>query len=57
MYHPYFRGKQYELITVRETASLLAVADFARLSSQYEVSSVDSRERLMLFAKQKGTPL
>jgi hypothetical protein len=28
MYHPYFRGKQYELITVRETASLLAVADF-----------------------------
>jgi hypothetical protein len=28
MYHPYFRGKQYELITVRETASILADADF-----------------------------
>jgi hypothetical protein len=28
MYHPYFRGKQYELITVRETAPLLAAADF-----------------------------
>jgi len=28
MYHPYFRGKQYELITVRETAPLLAAANF-----------------------------
>lgn len=28
MYHPYFRGKQFELITVRETAPLLASADF-----------------------------
>lgn len=28
MYHPYFRGKQYELITVREMAPLLAEADF-----------------------------
>jgi hypothetical protein len=28
MYHPYLRGKQYELITVREMASCLAVADF-----------------------------
>ena len=28
MYHPYFRGKQYELITIRETASLLADAGF-----------------------------
>jgi len=28
MYHPYFRGKQYELITVRENASRLAKAGF-----------------------------
>src|ERR1044071_8586063 len=28
MYHPYFRGKQYELITVRETAPMLAAANF-----------------------------
>jgi hypothetical protein len=28
MYHPYLRGKQYELITVREMAPLLAAADF-----------------------------
>ena len=28
MYHPYFRGKQYELITVRETAPMMAGADF-----------------------------
>jgi hypothetical protein len=28
MYHPYFRGKQYELITVKEMAPLLARAGF-----------------------------
>jgi hypothetical protein len=28
MYHPYFRGKQYELITVREMAPLLAASSF-----------------------------
>ena len=28
MYHPYFRGKQFELITIREMAPLLAQSDF-----------------------------
>lgn len=28
MYYPYFRGKQFELITIRETAPLLAKAGF-----------------------------
>jgi len=28
VYHPYFRGKQYDLITVRELAPLLSKADF-----------------------------
>jgi hypothetical protein len=28
MYHPYFRGKQFELITIRETAPLLANKGF-----------------------------
>ena len=28
MYHPYFRGKQYELISVREMAAVLAGANF-----------------------------
>lgn len=28
MYHPYFRGKQFELITVRETAAVMAEAGF-----------------------------
>jgi len=28
MYHPYFRGKQYELITVRDMAELMAAAGF-----------------------------
>jgi hypothetical protein len=28
MYHPYFRGKQFELIAIRETAALMAKAGF-----------------------------
>lgn len=28
MYHPYFRGKQFELLTIRETAALLAASEF-----------------------------
>jgi hypothetical protein len=28
MYHPYFRGKQYELIAIRETAALMAASNF-----------------------------
>lgn len=28
MYHPYFRGKQFELITIRDTAELLAESGF-----------------------------
>lgn len=28
MYHPYFRGKQFELITIRETAPLMAASNF-----------------------------
>jgi hypothetical protein len=28
MYHPYFRGKQFELITIRETAGLMAKSKF-----------------------------
>jgi hypothetical protein len=28
MYHPYFRGKQNELITIRETAALMAASHF-----------------------------
>src|SRR5690242_3550697 len=28
MYYPYFRGKQFELVTIRETAKLLAEYNF-----------------------------
>lgn len=31
MYHPYFRGKQYELITIREMAPLLRAAGFCAI--------------------------
>lgn len=29
MYHPYFRGKQFELITIRESAAAIAAANFS----------------------------
>ena len=28
MYYPYFRGKQFELMTIRETAKLMAERGF-----------------------------
>ncbi len=28
MYHPYFRGKQYDLITIRDSAQLMATSQF-----------------------------
>src|SRR5580693_1546053 len=28
MYHPYFRGKQYELITIRDMAAVMGASDF-----------------------------
>lgn len=31
MYHPYFRGKQFELITIRETAKLMADSGFTAI--------------------------
>lgn len=31
MYHPYFRGKQFELITIREMASVLQAAGFTAI--------------------------
>ena len=33
MYFPYMRGKQYELITVRETAAVMAAAEFVPIIS------------------------
>lgn len=33
MYHPYFRGKQYELIVIRETAELMADRGFVPIVS------------------------
>ena len=31
MYHPYFRGKLFELITIRETADVLAKSGFVAI--------------------------
>ncbi len=31
MYYPYFRGKQFELLAIRDTANVMAEAGFTQL--------------------------
>lgn len=38
MYYPYFRGKQYELITIRENAELLSKANFVPIVEPVKTS-------------------
>ena len=38
MYHPYFRGKQFELITIRESASVLAKSQFVPIIEPVKAS-------------------
>ncbi len=47
MYHPYFRGKQYELITIRETASILAQSNFLPIIEPVR-QSLGALERALL---------
>src|ERR1035437_3426376 len=54
MYHPYFRGKQYELGTVREMAPLLAPADFRPIIEPVRSDLGGLRRALDAVAKAKG---
>lgn len=46
MYHPYFRGKQYELVTIRENARLLREAGFVPIIEPVK-ESTDGLERAL----------
>jgi hypothetical protein len=52
MYHPYFRGKQYELITIREMAPLLNAAGFRPIIEpvRKELSGLEKALRAVLDA-------
>jgi hypothetical protein len=54
MYHPYFRGKQYELITVRETAPLMAAAKFVPIIEPVKESLRGLRRTLQDICDAKG---
>ena len=57
MYHPYFRGKQYELITVRETASVLAGAKFVPIIEPVRESLGGLERSLQAVCDAKGTAI
>ena len=52
MYHPYFRGKQYELITIREMAPLLKAAGFRPIIEpvRKELSGLEKAPRAVIDA-------
>jgi hypothetical protein len=50
MYHPYFRGKQYELITIRETASLMANSSFVPIIEPVK-EALGGLERTLKFVR------
>jgi hypothetical protein len=55
MYHPYFRGKQYELVTVKEMAPILAAADFHPVIEPVRSDLGGLRRALDAVAKAKGS--
>ncbi|MDX9997208.1 MAG: sce7725 family protein [Phenylobacterium sp.] len=54
MYHPYFRGKQYELITIRENAQRLAKAGFLPIIEPVRESLGGLQKALKAVCEAKG---
>lgn len=54
MYHPYFRGKQYELITIREQAPLLKVAGFRPIIEPVKETLGGLEKALNAIVEQQG---
>jgi hypothetical protein len=57
MYHPYFRGKQYELIAVRETAPVLAKSNFVPIIEPVRESLGGLERTLKALCDIKGTAI
>src|SRR5687767_5634060 len=54
MYHLYFRGKQYELITIREKAQLLKAADFRSIIEPVKETLSGLQKALTAVVEVKG---
>jgi len=57
MYHPYFRGKQFELITIRETADLLAEAKFTPIIEPVKEALSGLDKTLAAICQAKGSAI
>ena len=57
IYHPYFRGKQYDLITVRELSPLLHTADFCPVIEPVRESLSTLQKALDAVAKCGGSAI
>lgn len=55
MYHPYFRGKQFELIAIRETAELMAAAKFSPIIEPVKETLNGLHRTLQAICDAKGT--
>lgn len=55
MYHPYFRGKQFELIAIRESAVLLAQAQFSPIIEPVKETLSGLDRTLKAICDAKGT--
>ena len=57
MYYPYFRGKQYELVTVRETARVLASSRFVPIIEPVKESLGGLQRALDAVSNEGGTSI
>ena len=57
MYYPYFRGKQYELVTVRESASLLARSGFVPIIEPVREQTSGLKKALECLAEQNAASI
>ncbi len=57
MYHPYFRGKQYELITIRESAGLMKASNFTPIIEPVKQSLGALRKTIAAVREIDGTAI
>lgn len=57
MYHPYFRGKQFELITIREMADLMAASGFVPIIEPVREALKGLERTLTEICKAEGTAI
>jgi len=57
MYYPYFRGKQYELVTVRESASLIARSGFVPIIEPVREQTSGLRKALESLAEHSASSI